>query len=103
MRQLLQLTRRQTIGTATEHHPVAEPVDGHLAQVCALFKDRCSTIAELADWLSMLQEQVAPAWHELTASTDLQAIRPALATDEPISSGIDTRISIWPGGESNRK
>ena len=50
-----------------------------LQRMCALYKDRCSTTRELADWLAMYFEPVHPA------ETDLQThvtapVRPALST-----------------------
>ena len=48
-----------------------------LPAMCALYKDRCSTTVELADWLSMYFLPVSPAADELAAHlTD--AVRPAL-------------------------
>ena len=49
-----------------------------LAAGCALFKDRCSTIVELADWLAMLFVPVRPKEEELAAHLT-PAIGPALA------------------------
>jgi glutamyl-tRNA synthetase len=50
-----------------------------LQQACALFKDRCNTTVELAQWLSMYFQPVAPLEQELHAHvTDV--VRPALAT-----------------------
>jgi glutamyl-tRNA synthetase len=49
----------------------------HLARGCALFKDRCSTTVELADWLQMYFKPVWPVETDLkTHVTD--ASRPAL-------------------------
>jgi glutamyl-tRNA synthetase len=51
----------------------------HLARVAALFKDRCSTVVELADWASMLFVDVQPPAAEVaTFVTD--AVRPAVQT-----------------------
>ena len=51
----------------------------HLARAAALFKDRCSTVVELADWVAMISAPAAPAEADLaTAVTD--AVRPALGT-----------------------
>jgi len=50
---------------------------GHLARAAALFKDRCSTVVELADWTGMLFVPVAPRDEDLqTHVTD--AVKPAL-------------------------
>jgi glutamyl-tRNA synthetase len=49
----------------------------HLARACALFKDRCSTAVELADWLQMYFTHVGPSDADLaTHLTD--AARPAI-------------------------
>jgi len=48
-----------------------------LVPMCALFKDRCSTTVELADWIEMYFVPVAPSAEDLAAHlTD--AVRPAL-------------------------
>ena len=53
------------------------PADADLAAMCALFKDRCTTTVELADWLVMYAAPVAVPADELAAQlTD--AVRPAL-------------------------
>jgi len=47
--------------------------------MCAMFKDRCATVVELADWLMMYAADVQPTAQDLqTHVTD--AVRPALAT-----------------------
>jgi len=52
--------------------------DARLDALCALFKDRCSTTVELADWLQMYFAPAQPAAADLaTHVTD--AVRPALA------------------------
>ena len=58
-------------------HGVAAPSADRLAAMCALFKDRCTTTVELADWLQMYVAPVAAPAEELAAQlTD--AVRPAL-------------------------
>jgi glutamyl-tRNA synthetase len=54
-------------------------VDELLAQRCGLFKDRCSTTVELAEWLSMYYADVRPGADEL-AQHVTDAVRPALAS-----------------------
>ena len=50
---------------------VAVPVDDRLARMCALFKDRCHTTAELAEWLSMYFVEPASGDHaEQRAAVD---------------------------------
>ena len=56
----------------------AEP-DAAMQRMCALYKDRCTTTVELADWLAMYFANVAPSADDLaTHVTD--AARPALPT-----------------------
>jgi glutamyl-tRNA synthetase len=51
--------------------------DGHLARLCALYKDRCATTVELADWIGMYFVEVHPSAEELaTHVTD--AVKPAV-------------------------
>jgi glutamyl-tRNA synthetase len=50
---------------------------GLLASAAALFKDRCSTVVELADWVSMLFMPVRPAEADLAAHVT-EASKPAL-------------------------
>jgi glutamyl-tRNA synthetase len=49
-----------------------------LPAMCALFKDRCATLVELADWLGMYAAPVQPADADLAAHVT-DAVRPALA------------------------
>jgi glutamyl-tRNA synthetase len=51
--------------------------DAALAAMCALFKDRCTTTIELADWLSMYYVQVTPSAEDLAAHVT-DAVKPAL-------------------------
>jgi glutamyl-tRNA synthetase len=58
---------------------ITAPLDDRLAAMCALFKDRCSTTVELADWLAMYFAPVTPSDEERAAHL-VDAIRPAIAT-----------------------
>jgi glutamyl-tRNA synthetase len=51
--------------------------DAALAARCALFKDRCGTTVELADWLAMYFTDVAPAPADLEQHVP-EAVKPAL-------------------------
>ena len=58
---------------------VVAAADEHLAQLCALFKDRCSTTVELAEWLAMYFGDVKPSDEDIkTHLTD--AVKPAVKT-----------------------
>jgi glutamyl-tRNA synthetase len=53
--------------------------DDVLTRACALFKDRCSTLVELADWAAMLYVTPAPSAEDLRTHVT-EAVTPALAT-----------------------
>ncbi len=53
--------------------------DEHLARVCSLFKDRCATTVELADWAMMYFIDITPRAEDLEAHVT-EAVKPALAT-----------------------
>jgi glutamyl-tRNA synthetase len=53
--------------------------DERLSRLCGLFKDRCATLVELADWLAMYVGPVAPAAEDL-ATHVTEAVKPAVAT-----------------------
>ena len=56
----------------------AGPLD-QLKRLCALFKDRCATTVELADWIGMYFVDVKASAEDLAAHVT-EAVRPALAT-----------------------
>jgi glutamyl-tRNA synthetase len=66
----------------------------HLARACALFKDRCTTTVELADWLQMFYVPVTPSEVDLAthvvdaARPALRALRERLASAEWSKDGI---------------
>jgi len=51
--------------------------DERLARMCAVFKDRCATTVELADWLTMYFVHIEPRQEDLAAHVT-EAIKPAL-------------------------
>jgi glutamyl-tRNA synthetase len=64
-----QLARREIFG----------PADDAVLRACAVFRDRCSTVGELADWLAIVFADVAPSSADV-AQHVTAAVRPALAT-----------------------
>ncbi len=50
-----------------------------VARLCPLFKDRCTTTVELADWLAMYFADVQPREEDLAAHVT-DAVKPALST-----------------------
>ena len=65
------------VATQLAGRGITVPVDDRLVAMCALFKDRCNTTVDLADWLQMYFAPVTPSADDLaTHLTD--AIRPAL-------------------------
>lgn len=71
------LVREQFVRRGTPL-PAALQSDDTLAALCGLFKDRCATTVELADWLSMYVGEVAPPADELAAQLN-DANKPAIA------------------------
>jgi glutamyl-tRNA synthetase len=60
---------------------------GHLTDACALFKDRCSTVVELAAWVGMIFVTPVPTEQDLaTYVTD--AVKPALRSLRDAFGGI---------------
>ena len=53
--------------------------DERLQRMCALYKDRCATTVELAQWLAMYYAPVTPSAEDLAAHVS-DAVRPAIAT-----------------------
>ena len=56
---------------------VTNVVEAHLQSACALFKDRCSTLVELADWLSMFFVAVSPSAEALSTHVS-DAVKPGV-------------------------
>jgi glutamyl-tRNA synthetase len=67
------LVQEQLARSGVEAHDL-----DHLAQACALFKDRCNTTVELAQWLSMYFQAAVPSADDLRAHITEQ-VKPALA------------------------
>ena len=53
------------------------PEAGSLVRMCGLFKDRCATLVELAQWLAMYVTQVQPSAEDRAAHLT-EAVRPAV-------------------------
>jgi glutamyl-tRNA synthetase len=60
----------------------------HLARVCGLFKDRCATTVELADWAMMYFTDITPRGEDLEAHVT-EAVKPALATLAAALEGVE--------------
>jgi glutamyl-tRNA synthetase len=73
---LKQAADERLAGLVAERLPAIQPQ--RLPALCALFKDRCATLVELADWLSMYAGAVQPSAADLAAHVT-DAVRPALA------------------------
>jgi glutamyl-tRNA synthetase len=56
---------------------VGVPSAASLQPACALFKERCTTVVELADWIEMMFVDVRPAAEDLAAHVT-DAVKPAL-------------------------
>ncbi len=62
--------------------------DERLQRMCAVFKDRCATLAELADWLGMYFVDVKPRDEDVAAHVTA-AVRPALQSLRDRLAAID--------------
>lgn len=67
---------------------VPAPDVGLLARAAALFKDRCSTVVELADWTEMLFVPVTPKDEDLAVHVT-EAVKPALRSLRERFAAID--------------
>jgi glutamyl-tRNA synthetase len=72
-RPLLELARSQLA-----RRGIVAPSDDALLRASVVFKDRCSTGAELADWLAVVFAEVAPRAEDLALHVT-EALRPAIA------------------------
>ncbi|MBX3643158.1 MAG: glutamate--tRNA ligase [Rubrivivax sp.] len=67
----------QLVAAQLARRGIEAAADARLERLCALFKDRCATTVELADWIGMYFVDVAPRAEDLaTHVTD--AVKPAL-------------------------
>ncbi|MBX3608171.1 MAG: glutamate--tRNA ligase [Piscinibacter sp.] len=78
----------QLVADQLARRGIAATADGRLQQMCALFKDRCATAAELADWLGMYYVPVSPTADDLSAHVT-DAVRPALRSLRDRLASID--------------
>ncbi|HMA06705.1 MAG TPA: glutamate--tRNA ligase, partial [Ramlibacter sp.] len=68
--------------------------EGHLAQVCAVFKDRCDTTVALADWAAKFYAPVTPDPDEL-AKHVVPGVRPAVSMLARVLAGCPwNRVAI---------
>jgi glutamyl-tRNA synthetase len=71
---------------------VAQP--DHLKRLCALYKDRCATTVELADWIGMYFVDVHASAEDLAAHVP-DTVRPALETlSNKLASAVWSRSGI---------
>ena len=70
----------------THHLPAAD--SPHLAAMCALFKDRCSTVVELADWIGMYFAEPSPSAQDLAQHVPA-SLHPALLALRDAWTDID--------------
>ncbi|WP_374673032.1 glutamate--tRNA ligase [Ideonella sp.] len=67
------------VATQLQGRGAPVPDSDRLVRMCGLFKDRCATTVELADWLQMYVTPVTPRDEDVAAHVT-DAIRPALAS-----------------------
>jgi glutamyl-tRNA synthetase len=66
----------------------ADARDARLARRCALFKDRCATLVELAQWLTMFDKPSPPSDGDRAAHLGNAAARSALKTLRERFAGV---------------
>jgi len=71
--------RWPSCGKAAGSGGIEAVADEHLARLCALYKDRCATTVELADWIGMYYVDVHPSADELAAHV-IDAVKPAVVS-----------------------
>lgn len=76
------------VSTRFAERGIVVSVDDHLARLCALFKDRCATTTELAEWLAMYFLDVDPGEEDLAAHVT-EAVKPALQALRDRLAGIE--------------
>jgi len=80
--------------TQLRRRGIVAPADETLLRACAVFKDRCSTGAELADWLAVVFAEVTPSADDLALHVP-EVVRPALATLRDKLASVDwTKAAI---------
>ncbi len=67
------------VAAQLQRRGIEAPQGEALTAMCALFKDRCATTAELADWTAMYFAPVSPSAEDLEAHVT-EAVGPALET-----------------------
>ena len=80
--QHMKLTDDATLATLVQvqldKRGITVPVDERLARMCGLFKDRCSTTVELAEWLAMYFVPVQPSDEDRSTHVS-DAVKPVIA------------------------
>ena len=72
----------------TASRGMVAPEPASLVAACALYKDRCSTVVELADWIEMMFVDVQPRAEDLAAHVT-DAVKPALEALRERFASID--------------
>ena len=68
--------------------------DAHILRGCALLKDRCSTLVELADWLILLVTQIRPSAADIDLHVSAEIRPPILRLAELLSACEWTKSAI---------
>ena len=79
IKQIDEVRLAQLVESQLKRRSIETAQPEHLKRLCALFKDRCATTVELADWIGMYFVDVRPSAEDLAAHVS-EAVRPALAT-----------------------
>ncbi len=74
---------------------ITAQADDRLAAMCALYKDRCTTTVELADWLLMYFAPVPPLTDELAAQLAAQLTAPVRAALATLTARLAASGFVW--------
>jgi glutamyl-tRNA synthetase len=84
----------QLVAAQLARRGIEAAADQRLERLCALFKDRCATTVELADWIGMYFVEVQPRAEDLAAHVT-DAVKPALvALRDRLSDAAWDKASI---------
>ena len=79
IKQIDEVRLAQLVGAQLVRRGIETGQGDRVQRLCALFKDRCATTVELADWMGMYFVDVRASTEELAAHVT-DAVRPALGT-----------------------
>jgi glutamyl-tRNA synthetase len=87
-------TLAQIVGQRLQALGIDTRGGARLAAMCALFKDRCATIKELADWLRMYFVRIHPSADDLAKHVDAPALAGVRVLQERLADAQWSRAGV---------